>query len=284
MKITGNYENKTAESFKSTAIGSANGTAKSGEVKENGKENKKSESNNIYGGNLRLGQDEIASRQAMAGQEALKKIMDVFSGTLSVDREMERSQEDIDNQHETIKSNMETVAQLDEKEKGMLEKYGVEEFEELSPEMRDKFTDEMKSIKDERKELNKGISDARKIIAEQSGFIKAVHKERLKHHEMVDAQKEAAEILEEANREVTNMMVDDAVDEQDEQLEEIKERAEEQKEQQVDSKADTQQETPVGEMSQAVQKDILNAEADKLVSEKKITREDIKGIACDEMV
>ncbi|MBP3477373.1 MAG: hypothetical protein J6K48_13840 [Lachnospiraceae bacterium] len=79
------------------------------------------------------------------------------------------------------------------------------------------------------------ITDARQQIEAGYASIRGIKLERLKHHEMVDGQKKADEIMEQASKDVIGMLVDEAKDHVDEtyeeQREEAKEKAEEKEEQ-----------------------------------------------------
>lgn len=251
-KIEGNYEKRTVQ------LQSHNSKTK--------EEKSTKGSNSIYGGDLMLGQDEIARKQAIAGKDALKQIMDVFKKTCSVDKDLQRCQEEIDNCYEEIKDREGKLADLEEREKKLLEnEYEVEDEQELSPEQREKYNKQLKEFSDQRKELKKDIGQFKQMQADNRMSIDAVHKNRLKRHDMLDAQKEAESILEAAGREAINGMVSDAVEKQDEIIEEMKENAE-------------------AQQVQETEQSILKAHADKMVIEKKITKEDLKGITYNETV
>ena len=74
------------------------------------------------------------------------------------------------------------------------------------------------------------IKNAQKAIIEENAAIREMTIERLKHHPMVDAVKEADDILENASKEIVGMLTDEAVDSMDEKFEEEIEEAEENKE------------------------------------------------------
>lgn len=87
---------------------------------------------------------------------------------------------------------------------------------------------------------NQGVYESRILSAEQqiqAGYasIRGIRLERLKHHEMTDAQKEADEVMAQASRDVIGMLTEEAKDHVDEtyeeQREEAKEKAEEKEEQ-----------------------------------------------------
>lgn len=87
---------------------------------------------------------------------------------------------------------------------------------------------------------NQGIYEARILSAEQqiqAGYasIRGIKLERLKYHEMTDAQKEADEVMAQASKDVIGMLAEEAKDHVDEtyeeQREEAREKAEEKEEQ-----------------------------------------------------
>ena len=81
-----------------------------------------------------------------------------------------------------------------------------------------------------------------KIDAELMGChatIRATKLERLKYHAMVDAQKQADEVMEAAGREILGMMIDEAKEHVDEELEEPREEAKEKAEEKAEEEEKT---------------------------------------------
>lgn len=266
-------------------------------------ESKKSEKqgNTIYAGSLNLLDDPIGEKQAKAQRDALKEIMDTFSGEHSIDLQMREKRAHIKELDEDIAENQKDIRELQGYGAALKEQYGVTddseeeaELELLKKQARFAMGDVSQQLNEE--ELKKlqdiyanGLSEyqeqalgfynrelsleseneaMQKEQKEDTAFIKGVHKERLKRHDMIDSQKVAQDILEQASKEIVGMLVQEAVDHIDETLEENEKKEED--------KDKTKEED--------VQSDILKGEADKRVAEQKITREDIKGLAYDEQV
>ena len=81
-----------------------------------------------------------------------------------------------------------------------------------------------------------------KIDAELMGChatIRATKLERLKYHAMVDAQKQADEVMEAAGKEILGMMIDEAKEHVDEELEEPREEAKEKAEEKAEEEEKT---------------------------------------------
>lgn len=266
-------------------------------------ESKKSEKqgNTIYAGSLNLLDDPIGEKQAKAQRDALKEIMDTFSGEHSIDLQMREKRAHIKELDEDIAENQKDIRELQGYGAALKEQYGVTddseeeaELELLKKQARFSMGDVSQQLNEE--ELKKlqdiyanGLSEyqeqalgfynrelsleseneaMQKEQKEDTAFIKGVHKERIKRHDMIDSQKVAQDILEQASKEIVGMLVQEAVDHIDETLEENEKKEED--------KDKTKEED--------VQSDILKGEADKRVAEQKITREDIKGLAYDEQV
>lgn len=70
-------------------------------------------------------------------------------------------------------------------------------------------------------------------IAAYNGSVRAIKLERLKFHEMADAQKKAESVMEAAGKEAIGMLVEEAKDHVDEEMEEKKEEAEEKAEEEA---------------------------------------------------
>lgn len=71
-------------------------------------------------------------------------------------------------------------------------------------------------------------------IEAYNGSIRAIRQERLKFHEMVNAQKKADAVMEAASKEVIGMLMEEARDHVDEELEEKREEAEEKAEEKAE--------------------------------------------------
>lgn len=117
---------------------------------------------------------------------------------------------------------------------------------------------------------NQGIFEKRIRAAEEQiescyGAIRSIKQERLKHHEMTDAQKEADEIMAQASKDAIGLLIDEAKDHVDETYEEEREEAKdkaEEKEEQEEKIEDRREE-----------KEELEARIDEAAAERHETEE-----------
>ena len=121
------------------------------------------------------------------------------------------------------------------------------------------------------------IADAQQQIEAGYASIRGIRLERLKHHTMVDAQKSADEIMEQANKDTIGMLVDEAKDHVDEtykeQREEAKEKAEEKEEQEEKIEDRREEQEKLENRIDAQRYESHKAEEDRREQEKK-ARED----------
>lgn len=206
--------------------------------------------------------DPIEQKRAMAKKQAYKVVSDTFASEKKIDDDLKAREERIGKlQSQSAQAGKQLKAIGEQEEKLRLE-YGVEadskeqeDLELLKRYNRSKYgrgeslsMEEQKRAADlerqgvseyqeralnldkERYKHEDDIQEAQSGIVEESATIRAVKKERLKHHPMLDATKEASGVLEAANDEILGMLVDEAKDHIDEKQEEELEKAEKQKE------------------------------------------------------
>lgn len=133
--------------------------------------------------------------------------------------------------------------------------------------------------------------DALEEITNEGKTIVAIKLELLKSHPMTDAQKEAAEIMEAANKEVIGAIIQQAKDYIDEEMEKNEEEAEKQAEKQEDSESKTENSKPKSEINGSDQlqdavmaQDKMLSDLKTLIEKEKILEEDVKGITLDEQI
>ena len=122
-------------------------------------------------------------------------------------------------------------------------------------------------------EYRSKIKDLGKERAEDNGYLRAVHTERLKHHDMIDSQKEAEEILDNASEEATLGLIGEAVDHINETIKENEKDTDKKEDKRTDTKLDKE-----------TQSSLLKSEAEKKVAEHKLAEDDIKGLVYDEQL
>lgn len=262
---------------------------------------------------------QISERKEEAMQKAKKLVGDVFATEKSVDDDLlERAKRIKTSEQEMVSANKKLKA-LREDQVTLKEQYGItedsKEQEELELLIKSKESQKLDSgvvLTEEEKgqvafieergmteyqsryfELesfgepyHKAITEAQKVIKEETMIISAVKLERLKSCPMVGASKEADAIMENANEEILDMMVEEGVDKVQEQAEENKEKQEmleEKKEAEEKQKEQTEvEEIPVNELLhlENVRKE-MKQEVDNMIAEMKLLVEDIKGSVVD---
>jgi hypothetical protein len=123
------------------------------------------------------------------------------------------------------------------------------------------------------------VEEAQNGITSETRTITAINVARLKTHPMVDAQKEAAAIIEEASKEVIGIIVQQTKENVDEEQEKKIEEA--QKQQEAANQAKDKKSNPVEE--EILQEQLL-MDLKSIADKQKMLEEDIKGIVVDEQV
>ena len=242
----------------------------------------------IFAGDLGLGMqnDIVTQRKQRAQRKALKMINDAWNGDRKLDDTIKGYQDKIAQLKTEIEQNLEQVQMRDEWKENLRQEYGVAEDSQEQKDLKllekeadveaNKFRHNPKNIylTDEEQERlaqihEEGLTEYQercmKIDGQQGRYeseidklqtqiqeynrsIKAIKQERLKYHEMVDAQKKADKVLEAASREVIGLLMDEAKDhvdeELEEQVEEAKKKAEEkaEKEEKIEERKEKQEE------------------------------------------
>lgn len=240
-----------------------------------GKAQKNNNKATIFAGDLGLGMqnDLITQRKQLAQRKALKIIGDAWNSDRKLDNTIKEYQDTIERLKGEIEQNQEQIQLRDEWKENLRQEYGVREDSQEQKDLEllekeadveaNKFRHNPKNmyLTDEEQERlaqihAEGLTEYQercmKLHGQQNKFaseiddlqteilgcdrsIRAIKQERLKYHKMVDAKKEADEVLEAAGKEVVGMLIDeskDHVDEElEEQVEEAKKEAEEKSEQ-----------------------------------------------------
>lgn len=236
---------------------------------------------------------QIAQKRATAMEKAQKLLGDVFAAEKSVDDDLkERAARMKESEQAIVDANKELKAFDEEKEK-LKEQYGItgEETEEELPEEYKMQRDELTRYGEPYRQI---ITEAGKTIEEEQKVIAAIKVERLKSAPMVAASKEADELLESAEKEVYEILIDEAVDNIEEDAKEAKEKQEKleeqaeleeakQKEREERRKQPDVSELPVQKLLNLEQsRGEMQQEVDNMLTDMKLLAEDIKGSMVDE--
>lgn len=263
--------------------------AAGGREKEN--ENRKT----VFAGNLQQGltiQDRIEQRKEEAQKKALKIVGDVFDADRSIDTDLENRRNHVRELTEEKK------ALLDEKDGITAQKEDVEKAFENGELGEDEYNEQSKLLNDLENEWNRRYDENESAVIQENAIIRGTELERLKKDPMVNAQKEAEEIMDEARKDIIGMIQDEGkkhIDEENaervEKAEEIKEEKEEQEEliekrkEKREELEDLIEDLPVTEMLtlDKLQSDV-EQEVQKILDNMKLVAEDIKGAAVDKSV
>lgn len=227
----------------------------------------------IFAGDLGLQNDMITQRRQRAQKKALKIIGDAWNGDRKIDQSIMDMKDKLSMLHDEKSENLNIIGESEAQKEALRLQYGVEadSQEQKDLELLEKASDVDSHLLDENqltgeewervaelKALRKsgGLTEYQerclKIDSYQQTYevrnnqiddqvigynasIRATRLERLKYHEMVDAQKKADEVMEAAGKEILGMLIDEGKEHVDEELEEkieaAKEKAEEKAEQ-----------------------------------------------------
>ena len=249
----------------------------------------KKQGDSVFAGDLKLNgtQDEIAKRREQAQKEALKVVSDAFEGDLAIDKDIEGGYERIKKLQSGMHEAEVRMREIDEQRKFLTEEQG---YAPDHPELAD--------LAEEKKELQKEYDTCLAEMKGEIAAIKAVKLERLKHTPMLDAEKEAEAIVEQASEEIMSMLLEEGkehLDEEQELREEKAEKIEEQKEEQeafIEAQKEKKEaaealaeDMPMEEMLTLEQaKTDVQKEVQNIVDKMKLVAEDMKGAVVDKSV
>ena len=206
--------------------------------------------------------DPIEQKRAMAKKQAYKVVSDTFASERKIDDDLKAREERIDQFKSQSTQAQKQLKAIGEEEDNLRTEYGVEpdsqeqkdlellqqynrskygKGDSLSPEDQKRamelekqglteYQERALNLDKERYAHEDAVQEAENGIVQESATLRAMNLERLKHHPMLDATKEAEDILEAANKEIIGMLTDEAKKHIDEKQEEELEKAKEQKE------------------------------------------------------
>lgn len=295
---------------------------------------------NIYLGNLTEinPQDQVSERYALAQKHAMQKILDQMEEDNKIDEDMAAEADHIVQLQNDIREAYEDLDTVQKRRQSIVEKYAVDpdsqeqkdlelmqksekhQQDPLNPEyaLTDAEKERLNSLtektmyqedmllcdKEEEQHWNK-IEQARRKIEESKATIYATEKALLQSHPMVDAMKDAEQIMEAANKEKIGSLYQQGVDEIDKknaeaqtEIAENKEKALEEKieREKMDAKEEKREEaeqemedtilsvtmqavTYGQQTSEAIQTNIKN-----LIQDQILLDVDLKGLRVDDQV
>ena len=285
----------------------------------------------IDGRNLATALDPIAQKKARAQKQAMKVVGDAFAADREVTRGLDESREkirqlqqqngedrkairDIEaNREEFRKANGIAADSQEQKDLELLAKekeagfYGsnvqlsaeeCKELERIKKNGLTQYQEESLAMKEDERYYADRIGKAQQEIQTHNAIITGTKLEMLKHHGMIDAQKEAEQVMDQASKDIVSMLVAEGKEHVEEEFEEKVEQTKEEAEQRekLQEKVDAAKERR--EEREEITEEILeNAKGPKsgssgigaaqqevkdMIQKMKLIEEDIKGAVVDQ--
>lgn len=228
-----------------------------------GKAQQRNNKASIFAGDLGLNMqnDIVTQRKQRAQKKALKMITDAWNGDRKTDQTIADYQDRIRQCKAEMEENQEIVQRGEAHKEELRQLYGVEEDSQEQKDLKllekeaaskkhyansdqVRLTDEEKerlaeiheqglteyqercmNIDKEQEHFEKKIDDLKTEIKAYSNAVAATKLERLKYHDMVNAQEKAEDLMEAASKEAVGLLMGEAKDHVDEELEEKVEEA-----------------------------------------------------------
>lgn len=257
--------------------------------------------------------ERIQQKKSEAQQRALKIVGDAWDMDRQIDDEIRVREEESRTLREDNQEALENLQDVNQRMEELRDAFGIspdsEEQQELeriiqkrkSPTVsleEEELTEYQKralALDDEATFYRNQIAENNGKVLENSETVKAIRKERLKSHTMVDAQKEAEEVMDAARDTTVGLVMEEAkehLDEEQEKREEQAEAIEEKKKEQeeIQEKRDEREEEleelvkdmPVEEaasLDQTIEE--VKQQIQKVLNEVNLAAEDIKGAKVD---
>lgn len=286
-------------------------------VKKEGTDSSDKKSKTIYAGNFLKEfplREKIQQKKAEVQQRALKIVQDAWDGDRQLDDEIKMREEQSKALRQDNQEALDNLKDVNQRMEELREAFGVspdsEEQQELERMMQSQgspvagrvFAEDLTEYQKRALALNEEGARYRKQIAVNNGQIlknsdetRAIRRERVKSHTMVDAQIQAEDVMESLTDQVVGLVTEEAkehLDEEQEKREEQAEKIEEKKEEQeeIQEKRDEREaeleelieEIPVEEMTDLQQTmDEVKQQIQKVLNEVNLAAEDIKGAKVD---
>lgn len=249
----------------------------------------------VFAGNLRNNQegtlqDRIAEKKARAQEKAMKVVGEAFHLDLEIDDSMEESRQHVKDLEEESKELQSGLEDIDRRQEALERARANGEISE------EQYLQDKKDLEQERMTQGQKLAQAQGQIRGENASIRGTRLERLKHHPMADAWKDADGIMDAARDEAIGMAQQESMDHVDEEAEKREEQAEEIKEEQEEKKEllekqkekREEEEAWIEELNPQEFSDLMKStedvqrEVQDILRKMNLLDEDIKGAAVDE--
>ena len=276
----------------------------------------------LYAGRLGLERtdDMIAQRKAKAQQKAMKIVGDVWAGDKAIDQDQRVRRESIKKMAMENKAARDTLSYLQEQQDSLRKKHNMSEESkeeqdlqillrvergEVSSQLLKKaaqiregglseYQEQQLALEQEKEYYLDIIDNNNRKILQENAVIRQVALERLKKDPMVEAQKQAEEIMENAGQEILDMIFEDARDRVDEENEERQEQAQKLEQEKQEQEKTLRKEKEQEELAENMpleeilildsKQDDIQREIRSMLDKMKLAVEDIKGAMVDQNI
>lgn len=300
---------------------------------EKGEQTKQEQAKQIKNGSinantLNLPQDKVMQKRMEARKKAMKIVLDQYERDKKIDDSLVERQEHIKELKGRLKEEQDGLKNIEQEKENLRKTYGVAEDSQeqadtlllikdarnrrrgytqeeeipLTEEEQERLknmpplTEYQERVLGTEKDRERHFMNMNDIKAEMQvdvAVIKSTKQALLKSHAMVDADKAADKILDNASKEIIGILREEAKDHIDEEQEKVEEAAEEKKEEKEEQeekieKADERKEE--AEINSKITKSLsqmedtqkkVEEEIKKMLQEQKLIEEDLKGIVAD---
>lgn len=327
---------KISNQSESAIMYMGNSTDRSKQAKDANNDNRSSRSSknqkntaNILATNLNMNQqDSVTMKKVKAQKDAMKTLLDQFTSDKKIDDDLQSRVKRMSDLESEIATSQKEVKKLEDMKKQVKESSGVtdDSVEQANLDLLEKQRESLKKgskvkLSDVEKQKlstmgpkteyqtaildynamqdvwNDKIKTASDEKLGQNETIKAIKKSLLKTHPMVDAKGVADDIMEQANKEVVGMLINEAKDHIDEEQDKNEEKVEKAKKEKEAKEAKEEKEAKEAKASDSASTDNMDriqkadseqqqfqVELKNLVQKQILTVDDTKGIVVDEVL
>lgn len=285
---------------------------------------KKQQTNSFYVGDLRSNHDVVSDKFARAQKNAIKRLLDQFESDIKIDEGMEESTKHAEELGASVTDSVRQLKELDERREDLMKQYEIDSdsqeqkdlelMQKANAAQKDPLNKDLQLTEEEKKrlaelppvtdyqeamllcdkeeeKLRDTIRDNRIDIKIENATVQATQKALLKVHPMVDAKKEADEIIENALKEQVSDLLQEGVDKIDSDIAESqKEMAEAQEkalEEKIQREKLKEEDAKKEEMEQELQGTILSTTMQAMSYEQQVSQNlqtNIKSLIQDQIV
>ena len=274
---------------------------------EDGKSTKKDKSK-VFAGDLNLIDDPVTKKRKEAQQKALKVVKDAWDIDRSIDEDIRERRDHYDKMKTLYSEAQDEVLKINDQKKALREQHMVEPdsqeqkdlelLEKRQVCMSGKFNIELTeeewkrceeidkagltNYQEQALELNKRsihfreeLKEAQKGMKEDVAKIKAIRLERLKSDPMVEAEKNADQIMENASKEIIGLLKQEAIDNMDEKQQEAEEKAKDTKEEKKEEEKKLEEQKLEREKQEAMMMQTKEAARKVRAQQKRVEASDV---------